>query len=116
MNNEEILRKAYQLFNECKVDELLQLMTDDVHWPNGWEGGYVNGRNEVKEYWQRQWKEINPQVVPQSFRHIDPKHTEVVVKQTVKDLQGNLLADNLVKHVYTFRQNWVSEMRIEAAS
>lgn len=116
MNNEAILRQAYQLFNERKPDELLQLMTADVHWPNGWEGGYVHGRDEVKDYWQRQWKESNPQVVPQSFRHLSPERTEVLVRQTVKDSQGNLLSDGFVKHSYTFRQNLVSEMQIEAAS
>jgi len=43
-----ILKRAYGLFNTRQVEALLELMTNDVHWPNGWEGGYVNGKEEVK--------------------------------------------------------------------
>jgi nuclear transport factor 2 (NTF2) superfamily protein len=113
MSKEELLEKAYALFNSRKADELLQLMTPDVHWPNGWEGGYVNGRDEVKAYWLRQWKELNPHVLPEAFRHIYQDKTEVMVKQTVKDLQGNRLFDGNVKHIYTFRGELVSAMEIE---
>jgi nuclear transport factor 2 (NTF2) superfamily protein len=112
VTKEETMIKAYQLFNERKADELLQLMTPDVHWPNGWEGGYVNGRNEVKNYWTRQWKQINPTVIPKTFNNLADRRLEVIVKQTVKDHQGNVLSDVLIKHVYTFKDNLVSEMQI----
>ena len=39
-------------------------MATDVDWPNGWEGGYVHGQDEVRAYWTRQWKAINPTVIP----------------------------------------------------
>lgn len=115
MNREDLLKKAYDLFNARKADELLQLMTPDVRWPNGWEGGYVNGREEVKAYWTRQWKEIDPHVEPRSFKHTNGNEVEVLVAQTVKDLQGNLLSHGEVKHLYTFDGTVVSEMQIVAA-
>jgi hypothetical protein len=34
-------------------------MDADVHWPNGWEGGYVEGHDEVRDYLTRQWKELH---------------------------------------------------------
>jgi nuclear transport factor 2 (NTF2) superfamily protein len=69
MNNrsQEMIRKAYDAFNSRRVEEVLSLMHPNVHWPNGWEGGYVEGQDAVSEYWTRQWNEINPQVSPLSI-------------------------------------------------
>ncbi|HVF96688.1 MAG TPA: hypothetical protein VM871_05180 [Flavisolibacter sp.] len=116
MNKEEIITKAYELFNARKTNELLLLMTEDVHWPNGWEGGYVNGREEVKEYWTRQWMEIDPEVIPQSFDHLPGGRLAVIVRQTVKDLGGAVLFNGFVKHVYGFNNDLISEMQIEAVA
>lgn len=115
MDKESLLKKAYELFNARNADALLLLMTPDVHWPNGWEGGYVNGREEVKEYWTRQWKEVDPEVIPQSFHVLHDRRLEVLVQQTVKDLKGAILFNGLVKHVYRFRGEYISEMQIENA-
>jgi nuclear transport factor 2 (NTF2) superfamily protein len=112
MNRRDLIAKAYQLFNERKVEDLLLLMTADVHWSNGWEGGYVNGREEVKEYWTRQWKEINPTVIPEKFTELNDERMEVLVRQVVADLQGNILMNGFVRHVYTFENDLVSEMQI----
>jgi hypothetical protein len=35
-------------------DAVLAHMTDDVDWPNAWEGGRVAGKEAVREYWTRQ--------------------------------------------------------------
>jgi hypothetical protein len=37
-------------------------MTDDIDWPNGWEGGRVSGKDAVRAYWTRQWAEIDPHI------------------------------------------------------
>ena len=87
-------------------------MSTDIHWPNGWEGGYVNGRSEVKNYWTRQWKEINPTVIPEKLSHLDDEKLEVIVKQTVKDNQGKVLFDGPIKHIYTFKNELITEMQI----
>jgi len=39
-------------------------MTADVDWPNGWEGGRVHGRDQVRSYWERQWAELDSYVEP----------------------------------------------------
>ena len=66
-----------------------------LHWPNGWEGGYVNGHDEVRNYWTRQWKELNPKVEPVKFSEKPGGQLEVEVHQLVKDLQGNILFDGM---------------------
>jgi len=51
---EDVIKRAYAAFNERNIDTVLSLMHPDVHWPNGWEGGYVTGHKQVREYWTRQ--------------------------------------------------------------
>ena len=41
-------------------------MTDDVDWPNAWEGGRGVGHAAVRDYWTRQWAAIDPTVEPVS--------------------------------------------------
>ncbi len=88
-------------------------MRPDVHWPNGWEGGFVSGHQSVRDYWTRQWKEIDPYVMPVSVEERADNTVAVDVHQVVKDLQGNILADGVVKHIYTFENGLIARMHIE---
>jgi ketosteroid isomerase-like protein len=110
-----LIRKTYEAFNKRDIDATLQLMHNDVQWPNGWEGGWVHGHDQVRDYWTRQWQEIDPQVTPVSITAKDDGHVEVQVHQIVKDKQGKLLADGFVKHLYTFKNGLVQKMEIEPA-
>ena len=75
-------------------------MHEDVVWANGMEGGYVHGRDGVRAYWTRQWAMIDPHVEPVAFS-ADPNGEVVVgVHQVVRDLNGNLLADKFVGHLF----------------
>ena len=55
---QEVIRAAYRAFNERDIDAALELMHPDVDWPNAWEGGRVNGRQGVRDYWTRQFEAI----------------------------------------------------------
>src|SRR6266487_3642422 len=46
-----VLRAIYNCFNARDIDGVLDALTDDVAWANGMEGGYVHGREGVREYW-----------------------------------------------------------------
>jgi hypothetical protein len=113
MLHENLIRKAYSAFNARDVDTALSVMHPDVLWPNGWEGGYVRGHNEIRTYWSRQWKELEPDVEPLGFLERKDGRIEVQVHQTVKDKQGHLLFDGIVKHIYTFDEGLVKTMDIE---
>lgn len=117
MNDQEMdmIREAYANFNAREADKVLANMHPDVQWANGWEGGYVQGRNDVKNYWIRQWKEIDPVVKPTGFLERPDGTLEVSVHQHVKDLQGELLFDGPVKHIYTLEDGRIKMMRIEKA-
>jgi len=113
LNYHEIIQKAYDAFNRRDIDEVLSLMDSNVHWPNGWEGGYVSGHAEVRDYWTRQWREINPNVSPVSITQLDNNHVEVLVRQLVKDMEDKILVDGLVKHVYSFKNCLITQMEIQ---
>jgi hypothetical protein len=109
---QQVLLAAYQAFNARDVDAALSMMTPDVDWPNGWEGGYVKGHSEVKAYWQRQWATINPSVQPLRFHQDAAGHITVEVHQVVKDLSGETLFDGIVYHVYQLDGNLIRRMEI----
>ena len=109
----DLIKKAYSAFNERDIDKALSTMQPNVQWSKAWEGGYISGHDEIKEYWTRQWKEINPNVEPVGFNERQNGSLEVEVHQKVKDLQGNSMFDGKVKHVYTFENGLIKTMDIE---
>ena len=40
----ELLKRIYDRFNARDLDGVLTVLTDDVAWANGMDGGYVHGR------------------------------------------------------------------------
>lgn len=109
----DLIRKAYSAFNERNIDKALSVMQADVQWSKAWEGGYISGHNEIRQYWTRQWTEINPHVEPIGFTEREDGSLEVKVHQNVKDLQGNRMFDGIVKHIYTFQHGLIKKMDIE---
>jgi nuclear transport factor 2 (NTF2) superfamily protein len=108
-----LLGRVYDAFNKREVDTVLAAMHPAVDWPNGWEGGRVAGREEVRSYWRRQWAVLDPKVVPIAFEDKPDGRVAVRVQQTVKDLDGKLVADGQVVHVYTFEDGLIRAMDIE---
>jgi nuclear transport factor 2 (NTF2) superfamily protein len=110
---ERVLGRIYEAFNRRDIDIVLAAMHPAVDWPNGWEGGRVNGRDEVRSYWTRQWAAVDPTVVPVAFKHGTDGRISVRVHQTVRDLSGNILLDGEVVHVYAFEDGLIKAMDIE---
>jgi hypothetical protein len=115
MEQTERLEAMYRAFNDRDSDAVLAQMIADVDWPNAWEGGHVRGQDAVRAYWTRQWAEIDPRVEPVSFAQRADESIAVTVHQTVRALDGSLLAENDVLHVYAFSDGLVSRMDVEHA-
>ncbi len=116
MDKRETLISIYRAFNARDIDSVLSAMHLDVTWPNGWEGGVLHGQTAVREYWIRQWAEINPHVDPIEFSTDTAGRVTVEVHQVVHDLVGNLIADVMVQHVYTFVDELIKSMEINHKS
>ena len=109
----DLLRAAYEAFNTRDIDAALALMTDDVAWPRAFKGGFVQGAEEIRAYWTEQWSEINPHVEPVAFHAEDGGLILVEVQQTVRDLSGVILADDLVGHRFTLEKGLILMMEVK---
>lgn len=110
---EDLIKKAYAAFNARDIDTALSTMHPEVQWPKAFEGGYVSGHPEIREYWTRQWTEINPNVQPVGFNERQDGTLEITVHQKVKDLQDNTIFDGIVKHIYVLQDGLLRRMDIE---
>ena len=108
----ELLRTAYAAYNARDIDAALATMTPDVAWPKAFDGGFVDGHEEVRAYWTKQWSEINPHVEPISFHPEDAGRILVGVHQVVRDLAGAVLADEHVGHRFTIEHGLIQSMEI----
>jgi hypothetical protein len=113
MDLEQLLRALYEAFNARDVDRVLAAMTDDVDWPNAWEGGRLHGREEVRSYWARQWAEIDPRVEPVAITPRADGRIAVEVEQLVASLDGAVLGEGRTVHVYALRDELVARMDVE---
>jgi hypothetical protein len=108
----ELLASAYKHFNARDIDSVLSLMHPDVDWPNGMEGGRVQGHNAVRDYWIRQWAILDPHVEPTGYASDADGRINVQVHQVVRDLAGKVLLDHMVQHVYLVQDGLIRNMEI----
>jgi nuclear transport factor 2 (NTF2) superfamily protein len=111
----DLLKGVYDGFNAREMETVLAAMHEDVIWANGMEGGHVHGREEVCKYWTRQWAMIDPHVEPVEFVKGAGGEVVVEVHQVVRDLNGNLLADKMVGHVFRIEDGLVKRFDIRDA-
>ena len=105
-----IIEQAYSAFNKRNIDGALALMTRDVSWPKASEGGKVVGKEEIRAYWTRQWREFDPHVEPLAMTEENGGKIRVRVHQLVKSLQGDVLSDSEVIHVFTVNSGLIAAM------
>lgn len=111
-STERLLRRAYAAFNARDIESALSLMHPDVDWPNGMEGGRELGHEAVRAYWTRQFGLIDSHVEPFGFAEDEEGRVIVDVDQVVRDLDGKLLSQQRVQHVYTLRSGLIARMEI----
>jgi len=112
----DLLLTAYTSFNARDIDSALQTMHSDVDWPNGMEGGRVHGHSGVREYWTRQWAQIDPHVEPVAFSSDASGRTVIDVHQVVRDLSGTIILDQMVQHIYSLQDGLIHSMEIRESS
>jgi hypothetical protein len=87
-------------------------MTQDVSWPKASEGGKVVGKEEIRAYWTRQWGEFEPHVEPLAITEVDGGKVRVKVHQLVRSLEGDVLSDSEVLHVFTVKTGLIAAMHL----
>lgn len=112
---QDLICRAYAAFNARDIPAVLATFHPRVRWARAWEGDYATGHNEVRDYWQRQWQELDPHVEPVSIRALPDGRLAVTVQQVVKDKQRQPVFDGQVMHVYTLQDGLLQQMDIEQA-
>ena len=119
----KVVERLYACFNTRDIDGVLTVLTDDIAWANGMDGGHVHGREAIREYWTRQWAVVIPHVEPVSFRRTTDGVIVAEVRQTVRDLEGKPLQgqthglkDKTVGHVFRLREGKVARFGIQDAA
>jgi hypothetical protein len=107
-----LIKKAYAAFNRRDIDGALALMTEDVSWPKASEGGRVVGKEEIRAYWTRQWREFDGRVEPLAITEENGGKVRVKVHQHVKNLQGEVLWDGEVLHIFTVNSGLIAAMHL----
>jgi ketosteroid isomerase-like protein len=107
-SNQKFLQNLYDAFNKREIETIISLMRPDVKWANGVEGGFVYGRDEVREYWTNQFKSIQPHLETLKFEMDENNRNVVTVHQIIRDLEGNLLADATVHQIFTIEDGLIS--------
>ena len=113
LNTHTLIAQAYSAFNHRDIDSALALMAHNVSWPKASEGGRAVGKEEIRAYWTRQWREFDPHVEPLDLADREGGVTEVRVHMLVKSLDGEVLSDSEVRHVYTIANGLIERMDIE---
>jgi ketosteroid isomerase-like protein len=112
--DEETLRAAYRAFNDRDLEAALELMREDVDWPNAWEGGRVSGREAVRDYWERQFEAISSKVEPLEMSRDEDGSISVLVRQVVHDsASGEQISDSRVVHRWRLEDGLVARMDVE---
>jgi hypothetical protein len=110
-NTHTLIAQAYSAFNDRDIEGVLVLMSENVSWPKASEGGRANGKEEIRSYWTRQWQ-FDPHVEPIEVIDQEGAITKVKVHQVVKSLDGELLSDSEVWHVYAIVNGLIERMDI----
>src|SRR5215213_2582185 len=93
------------------MEDLLADMVDDVDWPNMLEGTRIVGHDAVRRYWLGQFETTDPQLAITAVG-TEEDATVLSVHQTLRDLDGNVLREGDVEHVYRFRDGKVARMDV----
>jgi len=108
----KLLKYLYDRFNGRDIEAVLATLHREVTWANGMEGGHVHGDASVRSYWTRQWAMIDPHVEPAGFSAGADGAVIVEVHQIVRDLEGNLLSDKKVGHIFRIEDGLIRRFDI----
>lgn len=112
IGSRELLQQVYNSFNARNIDSALEVIHPHVDWANGFEGGFVQGHEELRSYWLRQWEFIDPYVKPVGFAQDGDGNVVVDAHQIIRDLSGNIVSIKDVQHVFHIEDGYILTMRI----
>jgi limonene-1,2-epoxide hydrolase len=105
-----VIEDLYRAFNARDIDAVLERLAPGVDWPDIVGSGRLHGRDAVRATWQKQWQEIDPKIEPMRINFSDDGTAHVLVDQLVRALDGEILQNRKVEHVFEFDDAFISRM------
>jgi nuclear transport factor 2 (NTF2) superfamily protein len=106
-SEQQFLQGLYDAFNTREIETILSLMHPDVKWANGMEGAFVYGRDQVREYWRKQFERIQPELEPLHYDADENNRHIVTVHQIIRDGEANVLMEKTVQHIFTIENGLI---------
>ena len=107
-----MLEELYRALNERDIDAFLEHVAPGVDWSDEVTGGRVHGRDAVRAYLQKQWTEIDPTDAPMRIDIAPDGSAHVLVDRLVRALDGEILQNLRVEHVFEFDGAFISRMTV----
>lgn len=108
----QFLQDLYAAFNNREIETIISVMHPNVKWANAMQGGFVYGRDRVRDYWEQQFEVVQVQLQALNFEVDEAARSVVTVHQIVRDLEGNLLLDDMVRQIFTIENGLISIFEI----
>lgn len=105
-----VLERFYRAFNERDLDAMLEHLAPGVEMPDMLTGGGTHGRDELRDYWRKQWLTIDPIVEPVRINIGKDGRARVLVDQLIRALDGEVLQNRRVEHLFDFDGPFISRL------
>ncbi len=107
-----LLKKAYYALNKRDIEKALATMHPEVSWPSGPDGACLQGHEEVRSFWTRQWDLVDTDVEPVNISEQENGILLVCVRQVIRDLQENLISDQTLQHSCLIEDGLIRKVEI----
>jgi NAD(P)-dependent dehydrogenase (short-subunit alcohol dehydrogenase family) len=108
----DLVRRAYAAFNDRAIEAGVALMDPEVDWPKVPDGGFVHGREQVREHWREQFARAEPHIEISDIRERGDSSVEARVRQIVRGRDGSELSDEELLHVFTIAHDRIKRMDV----
>jgi hypothetical protein len=106
-----LLTRLYKAFNDKDVVTLVEGMHPAVSWPDLLEGGRIEGRAALADYWARQFLLVTPEATPVEMRELSDDRVLVRLHYFVKAAEGGgVWADEITTNTFTFLGDQIVRM------
>jgi ketosteroid isomerase-like protein len=111
-DDEALLQDAYAAYNKQDADALLEVLADDVDWPDA--GGRLHGKQAVRAYWLEQWTRTRTQDEPLGYAGRPDGRVVVRIRQIVRSLDGRPISAGHFDHIHLIANGRIRRLDIEA--
>lgn len=111
-HREETISRLWAALNRRDIDAAVALLHPDVDWQDLMSGGRRHGPDAMRDYWTGVFAMIRPASSTVACRAVGPDRVAARTLHSIYDLKGKLWTEEIVTHVFTFRDGLLSGMDV----